>query len=58
MVAAPNPQTGAGYTVAASDWGKLLTLSNAAAQVLTLPQAGASFPNGWYVDVENTSAGA
>lgn len=58
MVSAPNPQTGAGYTVAASDWGKLLTLSNAAAQVLTLPQAGSSFPNGWYVDVENTGAGA
>ena len=58
MVSAPNAQTGAGYTVASSDWGKLLTLSNASAQVLTLPQAGSSFPNGWYVDVENTGAGA
>jgi hypothetical protein len=51
-------QSGAGYTAASSDWGKLLTVSNAAAQVLTLPQAGSSFPNGWYVDVENTGAGA
>jgi hypothetical protein len=58
MVSAPNAQSGAGYTVASSDWGKLLTLSNASAQVLTLPQAGSSFPNGWYVDVENTGAGA
>jgi hypothetical protein len=58
IVVATNAQTGAGYTVASSDWGKLLTHSNAAAQVLTLPQAGASFPNGWYVDVENTGAGA
>jgi len=53
----PNPQTGAGYTAASTDWGKLLTLSNAAAQVLTLPQAGVNFPNGWYADVENTGAG-
>jgi len=58
VVVAPNAQSGAGYTVASSDWGKLLTLSNGAAQVLTLPQAGSSFPNGWYVDVENTGAGA
>ena len=57
LVAAPNAQSGAGYTVASSDWGKLLTLSNAAAQALTLPQAGSSFPNGWYADVENTGAG-
>jgi hypothetical protein len=53
----PNAQSGAGYTAASTDWGKLLTLSNAAAQVLTLPAAGASFPNGWYADVENTGAG-
>lgn len=58
VVLAPNAQSGAGYTVATSDWGKLLTLSNAAGQTLTLPQAGSSFPNGWYVDVENTGAGA
>jgi len=57
IVVAPNAQTGAGYTVVSTDWGKLLTLSNAAAQVLTLPQAGGSFPNGFYVDVENTGAG-
>ncbi len=57
ILQAPNAQSGAGYTTAATDWGKLLTLSNAAAQVLTLPQAGASFPNGWYVDVENTGTG-
>jgi hypothetical protein len=57
ILQAPNAQSGAGYTTASTDWGKLLTLSNAAAQVLTLPQAGASFPNGWYVDVENTGTG-
>lgn len=57
VVAAPNVQSGAGYTVASTDWGKLLTLSNATAQVLSLPQADASFSNGWYVDVENTGAG-
>lgn len=57
ILQAPNAQTGAGYTAAATDWGKLVTVSNAAAQVLTLPQAGTSFPNGWYVDVENTGAG-
>ena len=57
IVVAPNAQSGAGYTVASGDWGKLVTLSNASAQVLTLPQAGTSFPNGWYVDVENTGAG-
>ncbi len=58
VVATPNVQSGSGYTVATSDWGKLLTLSNASAQLLTLPQAGTNFPNGWYVDVENTGAGA
>jgi hypothetical protein len=58
VVLAPNAQSGAGYTAASSDWGKLLTLSNASAQVLTLPQAGSGFPNGWYVDVENTGSGA
>jgi len=57
VVLAPNAQSGAGYTVASSDWGKLLTLSNASAQVLTLPQAGSGFPNGWYVDIENTGTG-
>jgi len=58
IVAAPDVQTGAGYTVAAGDWGRLVTLSNATAQVLALPQAGATFPNGWFVDVENTGTGA
>ena len=57
VVHAPSAQSGAGYTAVSGDWGKLLTLSNAAAEVLTLPQAGVNFPNGWYVDVENTGAG-
>jgi hypothetical protein len=35
-----NPQTGTTYTVLASDMGKFLTLSNAGAIAVTLPQAG------------------
>lgn len=56
--AAPvNAQSGTGYTVVAGDRGKLITLSNASAQTLTVPQAGTNFPNGWYVDLENTGLG-
>lgn len=35
-----NPQTGTTYTVVATDMGKFLTLSNAGAIAVTLPQAG------------------
>lgn len=52
-----NAQTGTSYTIATGSLGKLLTLSNASAVAVTLPQAGASFPDGWYVDVKNIGAG-
>lgn len=44
-----NAQTGSTYTVLDTDRGKLVTLTNAAAIAVTLPQAGAAsaFANGW-----------
>jgi hypothetical protein len=44
-----NPQTGSTYTVLDTDRGKLVTLTNAAAIAITVPQAGAAsqFANGW-----------
>jgi len=55
-----NAQTGTTYTVAASDRGKLTTLSNAGSIAVTLPQAtsaGGNFPNGWSGFFENIGAG-
>ena|ERR1700693_1881 len=53
-----NAQTGTSYTVAASDRGKLVTLSNAGAVAVTLPVAtGAGFPNGWATFIENLGVG-
>lgn len=52
-----NAQTGATYTVAAVDKAKLVTFSNAASIAVTLPQAGSSFPNGWFADFQNRGAG-
>lgn len=52
-----NAQTGTSYTYVTGDKGKLITHSNAAAIAATLPQAGGSFPAGWWVDVQNTGAG-
>lgn len=48
-----NPQTGTTYTVLTGDNTKLVTLSNTSAIAVTLPPGGASFPSGWYVDVQN-----
>lgn len=50
-----NSQSGAGYTVQTSDFGKLVSVSNASAQTLTLPSTPPS--NGWFFDAENTGAG-
>lgn len=50
-----NPQSGTTYTVVAGDKCKLVSFSNAAGTAVTLPQAGGSFPAGWYLDVQNTS---
>lgn len=52
-----NAQIGITYTYLTGDKGKLVTHSNAAAIAGTLPQAGASFPSGWWVDVQNRGAG-
>jgi hypothetical protein len=52
-----NAQTGTTYTVLASDRNKLVTFSNSSAIAVTLPQAGASFPNGWFAEFENLGAG-
>lgn len=52
-----NAQVGTTYTVLSSDRGKLVTLANAAAVAVTLPQAGATFPVGWYAEFENRGAG-
>lgn len=52
-----NAQTGTTYTVLTGDRGKLVTLSNAAAIAVTLPVAGGTFPDGWFVDVQCIGAG-
>lgn len=56
-----NPQTGTSYTVLGTDLGKLVTLANAAAVAVTVPQATAAsgaFPAGWTATFENRGAGA
>lgn len=53
-----NAQTGTTYTVAGSDFAKLVTFSNGGAIAVTLPQAGTVGLNtGWYVYVENIGVG-
>ena len=52
-----NAQTGTTYTVLATDLGKLVTLTNAAAIAVTLPQATALFGAGWYAYVRTSGAG-
>ncbi|HET6842170.1 MAG TPA: hypothetical protein VFK06_10885 [Candidatus Angelobacter sp.] len=54
-----NAQTGSSYTMLDSDRGKLVTLNNASAVSVALPQAGAGsqFAAGWYTRVENLGAG-
>jgi hypothetical protein len=52
-----NAQVGTTYTVLSSDRGKLVTLANASAVAVTLPQAGATFPVGWWAEFENRGAG-
>jgi hypothetical protein len=50
-----NAQSGAGYAVVNGDCGKLVTVSNASAETLTLPSSAP--PKGWYIDAENTGMG-
>lgn len=53
-----NAQTGTTYTLVAGDAGKLVTLSNASAITLTLPQdSDATFTSGVYVDLLQLGAG-
>lgn len=53
-----NAQTATTYTLVASDAGKLVTLDNAAAVTLTVPQdSDATIPVGTYVDVMQLGAG-
>jgi hypothetical protein len=55
--AAVNAQTGTSYTYLTTDFRKLVTHTNAAAIAGTLPQAGATFPAGWFMFVQNRGAG-
>lgn len=52
-----NAQTGTTYTYLTTDFRKLVTHSNGSAIAGTLPQAGASFPAGWFMFVQNRGAG-
>lgn len=52
-----NAQTGTTYTFVAGDCGKTVTFSNASAVAVTLPQAGASFPDGCVLSVKNIGNG-
>ena len=52
-----NTQTGVSYTYVTGDRGKTVIHSNTLAIAATLPTAGASFPDGWYMMVTNSGAG-
>ena len=52
-----NPQTGTTYTIQSTDLVKLVTFSNTSSTAVTLPQAGGSFPSGWYCYVQNLNTG-
>jgi len=53
-----NAQTGTGYTVLATDRGSLITVSNAGAQTLTVPDGGTTnFANNFNFAVKNIGAG-
>jgi hypothetical protein len=55
---AVNAQTGTSYTIASTDAAKLVTLNNAAAIAVTLPQATGSFAAGFSFAAEDLGAGA
>ncbi len=53
-----NAQTGTTYTVIDGDCGKFVTLNNASAVAVTLPQAnGSTFISGWHSNFINLGAG-
>lgn len=51
-----NAQTGTSYTVASSDFGNTITLSNASAIAVTLPQATGAFASGWHATLVNVGS--
>lgn len=53
-----NAQTGTSYTILSTDLAKLVTLTNASSIAVTLPDAGGSFPAGFFFDLENLAAAA
>jgi len=53
----PNLQTGTTYAFANSNRGNLVTFSNTSAIAATIGQAGSTFPDGWYVLVQNRNSG-
>lgn len=52
-----NQQTGTTYTYLTDDRNKLVIHSNGSSIAAALPQAGASFPSGWWMDVRNVGTG-
>ena len=52
-----NAQTGTSYTIVSGDNNKLLTLNNASAISVTLPQATGSFTTGWTIQIGTIGAG-
>ncbi len=57
LSATVNAQTGTTYTILTTDRGKLVTTTNGSAIAVTLPQAGGSFPSGFFFDIQNRGAG-
>ena len=52
-----NAQTGTTYTVLTGDRAKLVTHTNGSSIAVTLPQAGGTFPAGWFYYTQNRGAG-
>jgi len=53
-----NAQTGTSYTLALTDQGKLVTMTNSAANVLTIPlNSAVAYPVGAWIDVQMLGAG-
>lgn len=52
-----NLQTGTSYTVLSGDRGKLVSISNASAIAVTLPQATGAFGSKWFSWIQNVGAG-
>lgn len=53
-----NAQTGTSYTLVASDAGKIITMSNASANTLTIPaNSSVAFPVGTRIDIVQLGAG-